>query len=59
MNLDLTDKEREPLIEMLIAEIAASRYPLSGRVEMMKTIRAKLSREAPPPQSSRPRRPRR
>lgn len=48
-SVDLTDEERETLINMLTTEIEASKFPLSLRIERLKRIRAKLKAEAPEP----------
>jgi hypothetical protein len=47
MTVDLTDDERTALINLLIIEIEASKFPLSPRIEQLKRIRAKLRGEEP------------
>jgi hypothetical protein len=49
VTVDLTDDERQILVNMLTLEIEASRFPLSRRVEALKGILAKLRSEAAPP----------
>ena len=56
MAIDLTEDERQALIELLAAEIASDRFRLSPRLERLKRIKAKLSGEEPRPEP--PRRPR-
>lgn len=49
MELDLTDYERQALLELLTHEIEFAPSPLSPRVERLGRIRAKLSRVEPSP----------
>lgn len=49
MPIDLTDEERQALINMLTVEIEQSKLPLSPRIEQLKRIRAKLRGEEPAP----------
>ena len=57
---DLTDNERQTLIDLLTDAIQESKYPLSPRIERLKRIRAKLRSEelvaAEPQRARRPRR---
>jgi hypothetical protein len=43
LTVDLTDDERQALINLLTVEIEASKFPLSPRIEQLKRIRAKLA----------------
>jgi hypothetical protein len=49
VTIDLTDEERQLLVNLLTIEIEGSKYPLSPRIEQLKRIRAKLRGEAAPP----------
>jgi hypothetical protein len=40
--LELTEEERQALVNLLTVEIETSRFPLSLRIEALKRIRAKL-----------------
>jgi hypothetical protein len=46
MIVDLTDDEREALLNLITVEIQSSHYPLSPRITRLKRIRAKLTGEA-------------
>jgi hypothetical protein len=48
MTIDLTDEERQLLVNILTVEIEASKYPLSPRIEQIKRIRTKLRGEELP-----------
>jgi hypothetical protein len=48
MPVDLTDEERQLLVNLLTIEIEASKFPLSPRIEQLKRIRAKLRGEPAP-----------
>jgi hypothetical protein len=54
--LDLTDDERQALINMLTVEIEASKFPLSPRIEQLKRIGDKLRSETVPPEEPKHRR---
>jgi hypothetical protein len=51
MQLDLTDEETLALLNLLVEEIEADRYPFSSRVRMLRQILAKFGElgPAPPP----------
>jgi hypothetical protein len=57
MNLELDDDERAALVELITAEVKATRYPLSPRLRPLRSILAKLGPEImpaaiyPPPKS--------
>ncbi len=53
MPFDLTDEERQLLVNTITVEIEASKFPLSPRIEALKRIREKLLDETePPPQTT-------
>jgi hypothetical protein len=49
MTLDLTDDETRALVRLLRRAIDEARYPLSPRLDPLKTILAKLEPPAPQP----------
>ena len=50
MTLDLTDDETRALVRLLRRAIDEARYPLSPRLDPLKTILAKLDPPAPQPE---------
>jgi hypothetical protein len=50
MTLDLTDDEKVALVRLLRRAIDEARYPLSPRLDPLKTILAKLEPPAPKPE---------
>jgi hypothetical protein len=49
VTVDLTDDERQALVNLLTVELDPHKFPLSPRIEALKGIRAKVRGEEPPP----------